>query len=168
MRRIPVVLALVLTACATSNESRPTPTSVQRVITAEDLAVTVSSLQAELDHELEVRRQVDRELDRRLSTQERASRSRQRNTTRTEGCALGTDILSRIACCEGWPNHINSDHGPTSTASGKYGVLDSTWDGYAGYERAMYAPEDVQDRWAREAYAKAGTTPWNASRSCWS
>jgi len=73
--------------------------------------------------------------------------------------------LAAIARCES-----GGDYGaenPTSTASGKYQVLDSTWDGYGGYERASDAPPEVQEAWAREAMARAGTAPWRASRSCW-
>lgn len=73
--------------------------------------------------------------------------------------------LARIAECES-----GGDYGaenPRSSASGKFQVLDSTWDGYGGYERAVDAPPEVQEAWAREAYAEAGTRPWRASRGCW-
>lgn len=50
---------------------------------------------------------------------------------------------------------------PHSTASGKWQILDSTWGGYGGYSRAMYAPESVQDARAREIYAGgAGRGAW--------
>lgn len=50
---------------------------------------------------------------------------------------------------------------PRSTASGKWQILDSTWNGYGGYSRAMYAPEDVQDAKARELWAGgAGASQW--------
>ena len=39
----------------------------------------------------------------------------------------------------------------------------STWDGYAGYARAQDAPPEIQDQWAREAIAAAGTRPWAGS-----
>lgn len=48
-----------------------------------------------------------------------------------------------------------------STASGKWQILDSTWNGFGGYSRAMYAPESVQDDKARELYAGgAGRSQW--------
>ncbi len=78
----------------------------------------------------------------------------------------GQDVtLEAIARCESGGDYEAEN--PTSTASGKYQVLDSTWDGYGGYERASDAPPEVQEAWAREAYARAGTAPWRASRSCW-
>lgn len=83
----------------------------------------------------------------------------------TEGMPGQEATLAAIARCESGGDY-NAEN-PTSTASGRYQVLDSTWDGYGGYERASDAPPDVQEAWAREAYARAGTTPWRASRSCW-
>ncbi len=49
---------------------------------------------------------------------------------------------------------------PVSTASGAYQVLNGTWGGYGGYSRAGDAPPDVQDKFARELYAKHGSQPW--------
>lgn len=52
---------------------------------------------------------------------------------------------------------------PTSTASGKWQFLDSTWAGYGGYSRAMYAPESVQDAKAAALWAGgAGCSHWSA------
>lgn len=48
----------------------------------------------------------------------------------------------------------------SSTASGKYQVLDSTWAGFGGYSRAVDAPPEVQDEWARQAREAAGCRPW--------
>lgn len=75
------------------------------------------------------------------------------------------DVLARIAQCESGGRYDAEN--PSSSASGKYQALDSTWDNYGGYARSSDAPPEVQEAWAREAYAKAGTRPWNSSRSCW-
>lgn len=82
------------------------------------------------------------------------------------------EILWRIARCEGYPTYVYADHGPESTASGKFGFLDGTWRSWRGaegaqYARAMHAPEAIQDAAAIRLYNASGTTPWNASRSCW-
>lgn len=52
---------------------------------------------------------------------------------------------------------------PTSTASGKWQFLDSTWGGYGGYAKARYAPESVQDERARQLWAGGrGCSHWSA------
>lgn len=73
--------------------------------------------------------------------------------------------LEAIARCESGGSYVAEN--PTSTASGKYQVLDSTWGGYGGYQHASDAPPHVQEAFARELYARRGTQPWAASRSCW-
>ena len=85
------------------------------------------------------------------------------------------DVLERIAGCESGsgPNSPGSytAQNPRSTASGRYQFLDSTFqslDAAEGYSRAADAPPAVQDAAARELLAEQGTTPWNASRGCWS
>lgn len=62
-----------------------------------------------------------------------------------------------------------------SSASGGYQVLDSTWRAWRAavpgaevYARAAHAPSWVQDAVATAALEREGTTPWAASRSCWS
>jgi hypothetical protein len=50
---------------------------------------------------------------------------------------------------------------PTSTASGKWQFLDSTWAGYGGYASAYLAPESVQDAKAAALWAGgAGASHW--------
>ena len=52
---------------------------------------------------------------------------------------------------------------PSSTASGKWQFLDSTWAGYGGYAKARYAPESVQDDRARQLWAGgSGCSHWSA------
>lgn len=74
-------------------------------------------------------------------------------------------ILIAIRGCES--GHDYTAQNPTSTASGAYQFLKSTWAGYGGYSEAYLAPPSVQDQAAIDLYNRAGTTPWNASRHCW-
>jgi hypothetical protein len=73
--------------------------------------------------------------------------------------------LESIAQCESGGDY--SAHNPSSTASGKYQFLDSTWDNYKGYASAAEAPPAIQDERAEIEFANNGTTPWNASKHCW-
>ncbi|WP_022923655.1 transglycosylase family protein [Serinicoccus marinus] len=80
----------------------------------------------------------------------------------------GIPVLEAIKQCESGGSYTAQN--PTSTASGAYQFLDSTWQGMdaaAGYARAVDAPESVQDAAAIELYTEQGTTPWLASASCW-
>lgn len=75
---------------------------------------------------------------------------------------------SAIAHCESGGN-IRAQN-PSSTASGKWQFIDSTWRAYGGGEfasRAKHATEREQDIVAARAYAAEGTSPWNASKGCW-
>lgn len=58
---------------------------------------------------------------------------------------------------------------PSSTASGAYQFLDSTWRnvapkaGFPGYSRAKYAPPRVQDHVALWLYNNGGKSAWNGT-----
>jgi hypothetical protein len=67
-----------------------------------------------------------------------------------EACAYGVDVelvLATIRSLESGDDYTAEAAG--STASGAYQFLDSTWDGYGGYTRALGAPAEVQDERAR-------------------
>jgi muramidase (phage lysozyme) len=52
---------------------------------------------------------------------------------------------------------------PTSTASGKWQFINSTWAGFGGYAEAWMAPESVQDDKARQLWAGgSGCGHWSA------
>lgn len=55
---------------------------------------------------------------------------------------------------------------PTSTASGAYGYLDSTWAGHRGYLKARLAPRRYQDARALRDF-NISTSPWASSSTCW-
>lgn len=59
---------------------------------------------------------------------------------------------------------------PSSTASGLFQFLDSSWAAYGGTKyaaRAKDATPAQQYEIANHAYAMSGLSPWAASRSCW-
>lgn len=54
-------------------------------------------------------------------------------------------------------------HNPSSSASGLWQFLDTTWAGFGGYARAMDAPASVQNEKARIVWAGgAGCSNWSA------
>lgn len=90
------------------------------------------------------------------------------------------DELERIRDCESGDrradgtatpgSHSYAAENKTSTASGAYQYLDSTWGVVDGYSRAVHAPPGVQDRRALRDYAKyqrGEADPWRESASCW-
>jgi nucleoid-associated protein YgaU len=73
--------------------------------------------------------------------------------------------LDEIARCESGGN-IRAQN-PSSTASGKYQFLDTTWRALGGVGRAKDASEAVQDAMAVKLLTQSGTAPWAASQACW-
>jgi len=79
-------------------------------------------------------------------------------------CSGGT-LKDRIVCCESGGSYTAQS--PTSTASGKYQFLDTTWNNYKGYSKARYAPPKIQDEYFEKHFKENGTRPWLASSHCW-
>lgn len=96
-----------------------------------------------------------------LQPVETADSPKQTETTTSDS----PDLLERIAKCESGGSYTAQNR--SSTASGRYQFLDSSWGGYGGYARAKDAPPAVQDAKARETFARRGSQPWAASRGCW-
>lgn len=81
-----------------------------------------------------------------------------------KGLACGGDLpYCSVLRCEN-PNGDLRAENPTSSASGKWQVIRSTWAGFGGYPEAKNAPETVQDEHARRLWAGGrGASHW---RSC--
>lgn len=72
-----------------------------------------------------------------------------------------------ISCESGGNPTVKNAH---STASGLFQFINGTWAAYGGLEFAPTARQaTVEQQYivAERAYAREGTTPWNASKSCW-
>lgn len=79
-----------------------------------------------------------------------------------------TDVGPALAHCESGNNPRARN--PASSASGTYQLLRSTWlaNGGGAFARtAAQATPAQQETVAKRLFLRAGTTPWNASRSCW-
>lgn len=67
----------------------------------------------------------------------------------------------RVLACESGGNPTAEN--PTSSASGLWQILDSTWAGFGGYTRASHAPVDVQNAKAAALWAGGrGAFHWKA------
>lgn len=76
--------------------------------------------------------------------------------------------LDAIAKCESGGNPAAQNR--SSTASGLYQFLDSSWKAYGGSKygpRAKDATPAQQTEIAHAAVARSGLTPWKASQRCW-
>lgn len=81
-------------------------------------------------------------------------------------------LLVAIRSCESgggvYGSYNYRAENPSSTASGAFQFLDTTWNHHRGYARAMLAPRRIQDRKALLAFGESGSTPWVSSKPCWS
>lgn len=75
--------------------------------------------------------------------------------------ACGGDLPSCYVLNRESRGNIRAEN-PVSTASGKWQILDSTWNGFGGYSHAADAPEWVQDAKARTL----GACNWNPPNYC--
>ncbi len=79
-------------------------------------------------------------------------------------------IMLRIRRCESHDNYQAAN--PASSARGAYQFLTGSWSDYGhaaryGVSRADLASPAQQDEAAVLTWQRSGTSPWNASRSCW-
>lgn len=93
----------------------------------------------------------------------RASRDAPRHLA-TPDPAQGRTARRRtlLACLRSWET-TSGDYrarNAASTASGAYGIVDGTWDGYGGYAHAYLAPRVVQDAKANALLDEHGLAPW--------
>ncbi|WP_228389207.1 transglycosylase family protein [Cumulibacter manganitolerans] len=89
-------------------------------------------------------------------------------TSPASAADTGIPVLEKIKQCESGGDYQAEN--PTSTASGAYQFIDSTFQSLKasqGYTHAADAPEAVQDAAAIELYNAEGTAPWAPSASCW-
>jgi hypothetical protein len=80
-------------------------------------------------------------------------------------------VLLSIRYCESRDNYTAAN--PSSSARGAYQFTSGSWDAYGhadryGVSQAHLATPAQQDEAALLTWQQAGTTPWNASKSCWS
>lgn len=70
-------------------------------------------------------------------------------------------VLPPVSDCESGGDYTAEN--PKSTASGRWQIVDDTWNGYRGYSHASDAPPEVQDDKAAELWAGgAGASHWEA------
>jgi hypothetical protein len=80
-------------------------------------------------------------------------------------------VLLSIRYCESRDNYTAAN--PSSSARGAYQFTSGSWAAYGHAERygvsqAHLASAAQQDEAALLTWQEAGTSPWNASKSCWS
>lgn len=85
------------------------------------------------------------------------NRREQHATTQSTPGRCGGDLPPCYVMMRESGGNITAQN-PTSTASGKWQALDSTWNNFGGYPKARLAPESVQDDFARRL--------WDGGRGC--
>jgi len=85
--------------------------------------------------------------------------AKQRAQLPSGACGGDLPTCAIMMCESGGDIHAEN---PSSSASGKWQILSSTWGGFGGYRRAADAPEWVQDARARQIWAGgAGRSQWS-------
>jgi hypothetical protein len=77
---------------------------------------------------------------------------------RIRGCESGSGPAS--------PANYKAEN-PTTSASGAYQIVDSTWGGRYGVEHASDATPEQQDAVASELYRRRCTADWASTAACW-
>lgn len=105
-------------------------------------------------------------------TAPRATRTRRQGSAILTSGGSVSGILARIRGCESGsgpnsPGNYRAEN-RSSSASGAYQFLDSTWRSTTGLRppASAYSPA-VQDAAARKLFSRSGTSPWAPSRHCW-
>lgn len=160
-RRLALAAVLLLPACGSSTDGvehtvlEVTPTTQPpRVAEAADPTIGFDALVAAATTHTPPRRQ-------------RASRSQSRprryQTPRSAPAGGGSAPMppDSVKRCESGGNYQAQNR--TSSASGAWQIINSTWDNYKGYPTAASAPPEIQDERAAQLWAGGkGAGHWRA------
>lgn len=89
-------------------------------------------------------------------------------TADTARADAGNNVLNALIACESGGNNVKN---PTSTASGYFQILDSTWRAFGGSQYASHAQGATFSQQLSVAQrifnAAGGLGPWSPSSGCW-